>query len=61
MQLQSNYKPKHSKPEYVVESAVRLDAPDKRDSRGRLIFKNAPDFKPTLRPKDVIQAGSFGG
>ncbi|KAK9915511.1 hypothetical protein WJX75_000077 [Coccomyxa subellipsoidea] len=55
------YKPKQGSAENVVESAVSLDAPDKRDSRGRLVFSDVPDFRPTLRPKDVIQAGSFGG
>lgn len=60
MQVRPEYKPKQSKPEKIVESAVRLDQ-DKRDPRGRLVFKDVPNFKPTLRPKDVIQAGSFGG
>ena len=27
----------------------------------RLVFTDVPDFRPTLTPKEVIQAGSFGG
>lgn len=61
LQVLPKYKPKLGSAENVVESAVSLDAPDKRDSRGRLVFSDVPDFRPTLRPKDVIQAGSFGG
>ena len=33
----------------------------KRDARGNLIFKDFPKFRPSLTPKQVIQAGSFGG
>ena len=33
----------------------------KRDSNGKLIFKDSPDFKPNLTPKEVMQSGSFGG
>lgn len=32
-----------------------------RDDLGRLVFDDAPDFRPMLTPKEVIQAGSFGG
>ena len=32
-----------------------------RDSSGTLIFKDYPDFKPNLTPREVILAGSFGG
>jgi hypothetical protein len=44
----------------VLPSSLHLDQ-DKRDSKGGIIFKDFPSFRPTLRPMDVIQAGSFGG
>ncbi|GAB4819510.1 hypothetical protein N2152v2_006556 [Parachlorella kessleri] len=33
----------------------------RRDAQGRLVFEDRPDFRPNLTPKQVIQAGSFGG
>ena len=32
-----------------------------RDSNGTLIFADHPTFNPNLTPKEVLQAGSFGG
>lgn len=32
-----------------------------RDHEGRLVFDDHPEFRPNLTPKQVIQAGSFGG
>ena len=59
-QVPAAYNPKGAKGE-KVKPALLEKGKDKRDSRGRLIFKDFPNFRPTLRPKDVIQAGSFGG
>jgi hypothetical protein len=33
----------------------------RRDRQGRLLFHDHPEFRPNLTPKQVIQAGSFGG
>ncbi|KAL4858951.1 Volume-regulated anion channel subunit [Chlorella vulgaris] len=33
----------------------------RRDRQGRLLFQDHPEFRPNLTPKQVIQAGSFGG
>jgi len=35
------------------------EAPRNKD--GQLVFKDWPDFKPNLCPKEVMQLGSFGG
>lgn len=32
-----------------------------RDGQGRLVFADHSEFRPNLTPKQVIQAGSFGG
>ncbi len=32
-----------------------------RDGDGRLVFPDHPEFRPNLTPRQVIQAGSFGG
>ena len=56
----AEYHPVESREQDVVQPSVD---PSKgtRDDRGRLVFDDAPDFRPTMTPKEVIQAGSFGG
>ena len=59
VQAQQRYAPA-KEAALLLPSSLRLDL-DNRDPRGGIIFKDHPSFRPTLRPKDVIQAGSFGG
>jgi hypothetical protein len=58
-QAASPYKPKKAKQQ--VDPVTNAKDGSKRDSRDRLVFDDFPNFKPTLTPKQVIQAGSFGG
>lgn len=44
----------------VVVAAERMPLPA-RAPNGNLVFKDFPDFRPNLTPKEVMQAGSFGG
>jgi len=59
-QVHADYHPVESREEDVVQSSVD-PSEGTRDELGRLVFDDAPDFRPTLTPKQVIQAGSFGG
>ncbi|XP_051981687.1 uncharacterized protein zgc:113208 [Xyrauchen texanus] len=33
----------------------------KTNEKGQLVFKDHPEFQPNMSPKEVLQAGSFGG
>jgi len=33
----------------------------KKNQRGELVFEDVPDFRPNRTPKEILQAGSFGG
>ena len=56
----AEYHPVESAAEDIVQSSVD-PSQGTRDELGRLVFDDAPNFRPTLTPKEVIQAGSFGG
>lgn len=50
----------------VIESACggpfTLTAPEpSRNAQGELLFDGEPEFRPNMTPKEVLQAGSFGG
>lgn len=32
-----------------------------RNKKGELVFEDTPEFRPNMSPKEVLQAGSFGG
>jgi len=40
---------------------VKKDNIPQRKKNGELIFKNYPNFKPNLTPKEIFHMGSFGG
>ncbi|KAL8586620.1 hypothetical protein ACOMHN_040128 [Nucella lapillus] len=43
-------------------SEIKFTAsPPTRSKKGELVFEGSPDFHPNMTPKEVIQAGSFGG
>ena len=44
-----------------IRSYVGGKREPKRRSDGTLIFKDYPDFRPNLTPKEMFQKGSFGG
>lgn len=35
--------------------------PPKKNSYGQIIFKDYPDFRPNLTPREIFKLGSFGG
>ena len=35
--------------------------PPKKNSKGEIVFRDYPNFRPNLTPKEIFQAGSFGG
>lgn len=43
-----------------VPEGQRAPLPE-RNARGQLVFPDQPRFRPTLTPKQVLQAGAFGG
>ena len=47
-------------PEDEPTTSTNASVP-KRDKHDKLVFADFPDFKPNMTPKEVLQAGSFGG
>lgn len=43
------------------ESKSKTTSEVKKNDKGQLVFKDCPDFRPNMTPKEVLQAGSFGG
>jgi hypothetical protein len=36
-------------------------APPEKNKEGEIVFKDHPDFRPNLTPREIFQLGSFGG
>jgi len=50
------------KKEAVVAADFEISAPlPTRNKKGQLVFPDQPEFRPNMTPKEVLQAGSFGG
>ncbi|KAK6187407.1 hypothetical protein SNE40_005444 [Patella caerulea] len=54
----------------LIDEDTNFESPDKlvftakpcsRNNKGELIFEDFKEFRPNLTPKEVLQAGSFGG
>ena len=55
------YTPPTSCPNSFLSAYDIEDHKYKRDSKNRLYFKDEPDFRPSLTPKQMIHSGIFGG
>ena len=62
---EQNSKKKKSNENTVADlpttSRGKGDSCIKRDKFGKLVFEDYPEFRPNMTPKEVMQAGSFGG
>lgn len=57
----SLYKVPPIKPPSNIKISDEIKDVPKKNRYGEIVFKDFPDFRPNLTPKEVIQAGSFGG
>lgn len=46
---------------FQTESLEFTESVPKKNAKGQLVFPDHPELRPNMTPKEVLQAGSFGG